>query len=464
MSTNITIMDDVPADYMSQVEMLLSLFSCAECPFKIDGNAINIDLTVQSTNYEVPCSMMMMMPWMELDAYNYLTNLLISLKLNLMSTSTLSPVCYLLNFYKDLMQVGIGDLDGLKSAVSLLQFRNIIPSERYFYCTIVPKMVDVALEGAALFGPGKRIPSLYPASNIALTLSARQCLCLLTHAFFNTLNDETHYLCEGFRRNANHLSLLKLLSESYLSNKLASILDYFVYQIENPDKLNYSITFYRANLTNGNREFDVQNMVSRCELIAKVLLTSDALIERFVSCVQIDFANRNIGGGVLRSGCVQEEIMFCRAPELLTSILFNFPMTDNECIHITGARKFASTLGQYAKSKIDREIIKAVCGFMTSPKFQNNPVNAVATGNWGCGAFGSDVDLKFLIQVIAASICRRNIVYCTFHDNHLANRITVFYRKLQRIPLKKIYDCLIEKAKTIGETDSLLDSISSSLH
>ncbi len=44
---------------------------------------------------------------------------------------------------------------------------------------------------------------------------------------------------------------------------------------------------------------------------------------------------------------------------------------------------------------------------------------AVATGNWGCGAFGGDPRLKFLLQLMAAAQCRRDMCYFTFGDQEL---------------------------------------------
>lgn len=42
----------------------------------------------------------------------------------------------------------------------------------------------------------------------------------------------------------------------------------------------------------------------------------------------------------------------------------------------------------------------------------------IATGNWGCGAFGGDVDLKSMLQWLAASQ-----VSNTFGDNLLKTRV-----------------------------------------
>lgn len=51
---------------------------------------------------------------------------------------------------------------------------------------------------------------------------------------------------------------------------------------------------------------------------------------------QVDFANKYIGGGVLGSGLVQEEILFLMSPELIVSRLFTEKLDDNECLRITG--------------------------------------------------------------------------------------------------------------------------------
>lgn len=53
-------------------------------------------------------------------------------------------------------------------------------------------------------------------------------------------------------------------------------------------------------------------------------------------CVQVDFASSRIGGGVLGSGLVQEEILFLINPELIVSRLFTEKLEDNECLIITG--------------------------------------------------------------------------------------------------------------------------------
>lgn len=61
--------------------------------------------------------------------------------------------------------------------------------------------------------------------------------------------------------------------------------------------------------------------------------------------LQVDFANRFIGGGVLGAGQVQEEIRFCINPELLVAMMTMETMQDNEAIIIRGAERFSSYSG-----------------------------------------------------------------------------------------------------------------------
>lgn len=56
----------------------------------------------------------------------------------------------------------------------------------------------------------------------------------------------------------------------------------------------------------------------------------------FPERVQVDFANSWLGGGVLSSGLMQEEILFLINPELIVSRLFTEKLRDDECVVVTG--------------------------------------------------------------------------------------------------------------------------------
>lgn len=59
---------------------------------------------------------------------------------------------------------------------------------------------------------------------------------------------------------------------------------------------------------------------------------------------------------------------------------------------------------------------QAYVGFSCREKDNLAPV---ATGNWGCGAFGGNANLKSLIQLMACSATNRDLVYFTFGNSEL---------------------------------------------
>jgi len=81
---------------------------------------------------------------------------------------------------------------------------------------------------------------------------------------------------------------------------------------------------------------------------------------------------------------------------------------------------------QFQQEVIKREVLKAYCGFHQLDKEQT-PMTGnrfiVATGNWGCGAFGGNKQLKAVQQIIAASENDVNLMYYTYKrkDDTLVN-------------------------------------------
>ncbi|KAL2594910.1 hypothetical protein AAZV13_11G009700 [Glycine max] len=269
---------------------------------------------------------------------------------------------------------------------------------------------------------------------------------------------------------------------------------------------------------------------------------SSGLIEDQSSgAVEVDFANKYLGGGALGRGCVQEEIRFMVSPELMVGMLFLPAMADNEAIEIVGVERFSSytgyassfrfsgdyvderevdTLGrrktrivaidalcspgmrQYRANFLLREINKAFCGFLYQCKYQpyqkilqengctsfyaatstsmetdegeisnhkiTNSQNdyhgmdqgnniGVATGNWGCGAFGGDPEVKTIIQWLAASQALRPfIAYYTFGLEALQSLDEVAHWILsQRWTVGDLWNMLIEYSinRSKGETN-----------
>ncbi len=176
-------------------------------------------------------------------------------------------------------------------------------------------------------------------------------------------------------------------------------------------------------------------------------------IEDAHDCRQVDFANRFLGGGVLRGGNVQEEIRFAVAPELLVGMIVSPVMRHDEAIVMSGSEMFAAYRGyggtlayggplrdpsprfadgtpdtelvaidaidyrrgdpglQFTEAAVIRELCKARAGFTRDA--QQRPI---ATGNWGCGAFCGDPPHKAILQWLAASAEGRSLRYFTFGD------------------------------------------------
>uniref|UniRef100_A0A0D6QSN1 PARG catalytic Macro domain-containing protein n=1 Tax=Araucaria cunninghamii TaxID=56994 RepID=A0A0D6QSN1_ARACU len=310
---------------------------------------------------------------------------------------------------------------------------------------------------------------------------------------------------------------------------------------------------------------------SKVPLCAFKVIETGTIEDHEQEALEVDFANKYLGGGALNNGCVQEEIRFMINPELIAGMLFCPVMEDNEAIEIVGAERFsnyegyASTFrfagnyidkrprdfygrletrivaidalcypghGQFKREKLTREVNKAFCGFLdhesirgyfkfsrkvgmkeeqlelsdrcqrcrpenklvsTDAMKENNEVGSlgttdvqecsssiendfystlnqkvetagapqvkdegpndiaqrtspgrekdgvqdicsccsevkigIATGNWGCGAFRGDVDLKSMLQWLAASEALRPFVlYFTFGEE-FSKRLMMF--------------------------------------
>lgn len=189
--------------------------------------------------------------------------------------------------------------------------------------------------------------------------------------------------------------------------------------------------------------------------------------------LQADFANRQLGGGVLGRGLVQEEILFVCCPELIAAAAACDAMDDDEAIELRGFERFARHKGygrggfkcvgrygdrhaksnravaldaidwsrrdphdQYHPSSIERELGK--CAAALKPAATDTEKSRpFATGNWGCGAFRGDPALKGLIQWAVAAACDRQLAFFAFGDTSARD-------------LNRLADDLVEHRVTVG--------------
>ncbi|XP_033004676.1 poly(ADP-ribose) glycohydrolase [Lacerta agilis] len=346
---------------------------------------------------------------------------------------------------------------------------------QHLFQSILPDMVKLALCLPSICT--QPIPLLKQKMNHSITMSQEQTASLLANAFF----------CTFPRRNAKMKSEYSSYPDINFNRlfegrsprkpeKLKTLFCYFRRVTEK--KPTGLVTFTRQCLQEFPDWERTQKKLSRLHVTYEGTIESNGH-----GMLQVDFANRFVGGGVTGAGLVQEEIRFLINPELIVSRLITEVLDHNECLIIAGTEQYSEYTGyaetyqwarshedqtprdewqrhcteivaidafhfrrfldQFAPEKIRRELNKAYCGFFR-PGIPPHHLSAVATGNWGCGAFGGDSRLKALIQILAAAEAGRDVVYFTFGDAELMRDIY------------SMHTFLIERGQTVGDVYRLL--------
>lgn len=77
-------------------------------------------------------------------------------------------------------------------------------------------------------------------------------------------------------------------------------------------------------------------------------------------------------------------------------------------------------------------------GFSWGNRRKKEELCAIATGNWGCGVFAGDPQLKSIIQLLVAGEVGRDLAYFTFGDTQL------------RDSMASIHEFLLENLISVG--------------
>lgn len=363
-----------------------------------------------------------------------------------------------------------------------------------FFSTTLPGIIQLALQLPIICT--QALPLLKRQHERTITLSQQQAATLLANAFLCTFprRNGVRNLQHEFG-NYPDINFSRFFQGEYKESqrkieKLKCILHYFKKVTEQLPR--GTISFKRQVL----RPDETPKWHSCSSSLCQLRVSSDGTIENDApGFLQVDFANEFVGGGVLGEGCVQEEIRFAICPELILSRLFTERLEENECLLINGAERCSSYCGyaetfrwlgnyddemprdnwgrlqtevvaidakhyttyseQFSPPHLKRDLDKAFCGFMcrgTEPK--NMP--AVATGNWGCGAFNGDCQLKSLIQIMAASATRRDLLYFTFGDKQHAQDLYEIHSLLQEnnVTVESLWQILNEFNKEVTSSPS----------
>ena len=358
----------------------------------------------------------------------------------------------------------------------------------YFFGQVLPKIINLALSLPKTVTHA--LPLLKKQQEYSVTLSQHQVACLLANAFLctyprrNSDNPQSEYSCFP------SINFSKFFSDgpgsSAKMSKLKCLLHYFQRVTEEPPT---GVVTFTRQVCNSPPMWD------QCHTpFTKLHVTSQGTIEdNGHGMLQVDFANKYVGGGVLGQGCVQEEIRFVICPELIVSRLFTEKLDDNEALVVTGVERYSWYKGygasfkwtgdyvdhtlsddwrrkmtqivaidalsycsleeQFEPAFLQRELNKAYTGFKSTDRSPSGQNMAVATGNWGCGAFEGDPRLKALLQWMAASAAGRDLVYFTFRKPALQKDLARLNQWVatEQATVSKLWDLLMQYTKVVQE-------------
>lgn len=231
----------------------------------------------------------------------------------------------------------------------------------------------------------------------------------------------------------------------------------------NDQILEEKIIFARVNINRNNFDFQTMNNYNLCPV--NFIQQGSLFYGNASYCV--DFGNKYIGGGILKGGSVQEEILFAINPEATVAMLFMEEMDENDAIGIFNTIQYSNYKGYgqtlmfdgtsiYGYNNIikrnriiamdaekndkqlnnvdinnyqriiNRDIYKAFAGFYLTT-LDMGCEKSIATGNWGCGVYNGIFELKFLEQWIAASFSGvQRLDYYTFGKEEMQKVINCY--------------------------------------
>ncbi|KFB34902.1 AGAP000589-PA-like protein [Anopheles sinensis] len=359
-------------------------------------------------------------------------------------------------------------------------FEQCDESERAaFFRDTLRRMTELALRLTELFRVP--IPLLTQRQNHAVSMSQQQAACLLANAFFCTFPQPKSAQARSFSV-ANFAALFAGTSQSAVE-KLKCLCHYFrrVCCVAMPTGV---LTYERRYLPkHALLDWNTVEHVFDRERAPLHVSNEGTIEDQGAGLLQMVFANRFLGGGVIGNGCVQEEIRCVICPELLVGRLLFESLRETEAYFVLGAEQFCTyenyaatfafaddhrdetprdasgrrrcyivgldalkvldgTTNQYSERSILRELHKAYVGFRYPLP---GPVPGIATGNWGCGAFGGSAPLKALLQLMVGCVTERPLLYFTCNERNLQERLCNLYAFLteRRVPVATVYELLV---------------------
>lgn len=342
-----------------------------------------------------------------------------------------------------------------QASANLLNLKVVARATPDFFPELLPFIWEVAQAGES-FLRDKRLIS----SPGIIELSQLDCLRILANAFLCRFSDRPSNNCLS-SDGLPSINFDELFggpgSQSVARAKLKMILEYFRRMRERAmagESLLRPIRFTRLQATAALAQ---DWLGCSTVLIPPVIEPFGRSLDDERGAIRVDFANRIIGGAAIAYGSAQEEIMFCLNPELIATRLYFPAMRDDEALVLRGTEQFSFASGygsdltfagrfidsslhdseglltswilavdaldfrdvdrrlQYSKDSVLRELNKLWAGLCS----KEGPPE-LATGHWGCGIFGGDPSLKFLIQWAASSRAGKVLRYFSWDDGEFA--------------------------------------------
>lgn len=343
----------------------------------------------------------------------------------------------------------------------------------------LPLLIKVALEMPKLF-VGVQVPIFKMRSSWAdpgilgkqtFSLTRIQCACLLAHSFLGTLKRPASVQPNDFRFTVIDLFVGTAVSP----NSAVTFLNYWNVLGRNgiPEG---GITFERRGYRKGPSPWQWEN---NSKPLCKVSLVSGN-IDDSPADLHVEFANAFIGGGVMTGDAAMEETLFLVKPELMVAMALENRMVDEEAICISGASKYSQTSGfgqsfEFAGDYDNRRAgppptvcaIDAVRGGgpamteaamlrdMNKARIAFEGAKVVATGHWGCGAFGNNHDLMFLKQWLAAS--EAGVQEMIYHDysKKQSHHIFPLVRKMSHLTVGQAWSFLGDLTRDLRQPHNM---------
>lgn len=185
----------------------------------------------------------------------------------------------------------------------------------------------------------KPIPLLNSNESKTIYLTRKLIASLVANAFFCTFPDPGRGTPDFNFFTLYHGDPKYPASNALKREKLKCILNYFNKITKDSSGHEQIVSFERRCVAN-KAQWSQSTMP-----LNVVVSKSQGKIEDCKDMLQVDFANKVIGGGVYREGCVMEDIRFCISSELLVSRLFTQNLENNEVLVVTGSEIFSEYIG-----------------------------------------------------------------------------------------------------------------------